>query len=196
MFLSRKLLIKSPTVLKSYPLLLPGRFKKCPYHIFSRNSSDRSNTLGLIKTNEMINQQYQDDCNRRGKCIGGKCHCYRKWRGINCAIPRKMCPKKCLNGGTCTDKGRYDSHKKLKSEFGRHFHLSTRLWLNERVKFKVNTVREMTLDLIRPNRMVILNLGQNGRFKSIKMKWREAWKNDHFQSLSCFDLPFWPLTYF
>ena len=59
----------------------------------------------------MINQQYEDDCNRRGKCIGGKCHCYRKWRGINCAIPRKMCPKKCLNGGTCTDRGRYGSHQ-------------------------------------------------------------------------------------
>ena len=136
MFLSRKLLIKIPTELKSYPLRIRAlKVKKCPYHIFSRNSSDRSNTLGLIKTNEMINQQYQDDCNRRGKCIGGKCHCYRKWRGINCAIPRKMCPKKCLNGGTCTDRGRYDSHKKLN----------------------------------RPNRMVILNTGQSGRSKSIKM---------------------------
>ena len=75
-------------------------------------------TFGLIKTNEMINQQYEDDCNRRGKCIGGKCHCYRKWRGINCAIPRKMCPKKCLNGGTCSDRGRYGSHQVLSTQGG------------------------------------------------------------------------------
>ena len=114
-------------VIEKLPAVSPGigvfRSKKCPLIVYFPTKFIRSVTkhiLGLIKTNEMINQQYQDDCNRRGKCIGGKCHCYRKWRGINCAIPRKMCPKKCLNGGTCTDRGRYGCHKKLKLEFVEH----------------------------------------------------------------------------
>ena len=101
---------------KNYPLLfVRGERSKIRYFPTKFIWSIKHHTpVGLIKTNEMINQQYQDDCNRRGKCIGGKCHCYRKWRGINCAIPRKMCPKKCLNGGTCTDRGRYDSNYKVK----------------------------------------------------------------------------------
>lgn len=74
----------------------------------------------LVPNTKILKQLCPDNCNKRGRCVNGKCRCYRGYGSSDCSVDKRKPPK--LQG--LQSKGICDLRKRacrFASVYGRGF---------------------------------------------------------------------------